>query len=234
MTFTLRKANERGHANFGWLDSHHSFSFGEYYDPAHMGFGPLRVINDDHVAAGAGFPMHGHHDMEIISYVLEGALEHKDSLGTGSVIYPHDVQRMCAGSGIRHSEFNPSDKDAVHFLQIWIMPTQRGLTPSYDQKHFAPATKEGQLRLIASPQGREGSLTIHAHADVYASILNKGENIEHMLAAGRRAWVQMARGSVTINGQILHQGDGLAITDETQISCQGHAASSEFILFDMA
>ena len=234
MPYTLRRASERGHANFGWLDSHHSFSFGDYYDPAYMGFGSLRVINDDRVAAGAGFPMHGHRDMEIISYVLEGALEHKDSIGTGSVIAAGDVQRMSAGSGIRHSEFNPSDKDAVHFLQIWIMPNEQGITPSYEQKTFPRAMKENRLRLIASHDGRDGSLTINANTDIYASLLSPHHNVTFTSSPQKRIWVQMARGAATFNGVPLHEGDGLALAQETALHCESADQEAEFIIFDMA
>src|SRR3954470_15502075 len=201
MTLTLRKSEERGRANFGWLDSKHSFSFGHYHDAKNMGFGPLRVINDDRVAPGGGFPTHPHSDMEIISYVLEGALEHKDSLGTGSVIRPGDVQRMSAGTGIRHSEFNASETKPVHFLQIWIIPERRGLAPSYDQKAFADDEKRGKLRLVGSRDGRNGSVIIHRDVDLYASLLSAGEIVTHELSAGRGAWVQVARGSVTLNGE---------------------------------
>jgi quercetin 2,3-dioxygenase len=233
MSLVLRKSHERGHANFGWLDSRHSFSFGEYYDPAHMGFGPLRVINDDHVAAGAGFPMHGHNDMEIISYVLDGALEHKDSLGTGSIIRADDVQRMSAGTGIKHSEFNPSQKEDVHFLQIWIMPHSRGLTPSYEQKNFARPSKENQWRLIASGDGRDGSLTIHRDVNVYASIITPTHTLRYDLAPAHQAWLQLARGTLSVNGIKLGAGDGLAIEHETELHIDGQSEEAEFILFDM-
>ncbi len=233
MTLTLRKANERGRANFGWLDSHHTFSFGHYYDPAHMGFGPLRVINDDRVAPGGGFPTHPHSDMEIVSYVLEGGLQHKDSLGTGSVIRPGDVQRMSAGTGIRHSEFNASRSDPVHFLQIWIIPERRGLKPGYEQKTFAPEEKRGRLRLVGSRAGRDGSITIHRDVDLYATLLGRGDSVSHELAAGRLAWVQVASGSATINGTPVAAGDGVAVKDPGRLTLRG-VDDAEILLFDMA
>jgi len=232
MTLTIRKSEERGRANFGWLDSKHSFSFGHYHDPKHMGFGPLRVINDDRVAPGGGFPAHPHSDMEIISYVLEGALEHKDSLGTGSVIRPGDVQRMSAGSGIRHSEFNASKNDPVHFLQIWIIPEKRGLAPGYEQKAFSDAEKRGRLRLIGSRDGRDGSVTIHQDVDLYAALLGEGDAVEHTVAAGRGGWVQVARGIVSVNGEELREGDGVAISTSGHLRIAGHEAA-EVLLFDM-
>ena len=235
MTLTLRKADERGRANFGWLDSKHTFSFGHYHDPKHMGFGPLRVINDDRVAPGGGFPTHPHADMEIISYVLEGALEHKDSIGTGSVIRPGDVQRMSAGTGIRHSEFNASKTAPVHFLQIWIVPSSRGLAPSYEQKAFTQADKRGKLRLVGSRDGRDGSVTIHRDVDLYATLLKKGEGVSHELREGRGAWIQVARGSVELNGHALAAGDGVAIEDAGTIRVNGTTADdAEVLLFDLA
>ncbi|MFT4096203.1 MAG: pirin family protein [Rhodoblastus sp.] len=230
---TLRRANDRGRANFGWLDSHHTFSFGEYHDPAHMGFGPLRVINDDRVAGGGGFPTHPHRDMEIVSYVLDGALAHKDSIGTGSVIKPGDVQRMSAGTGIAHSEFNASKTDPVHFLQIWFIPEKRGLAPGYEQKNFDAASKRDQLRLVASPDGRDGSVTIQTDAALYVSLLGEGAKVSHRIAAGRGVWVQVARGSVAVGDLTLAEGDGLQVTDETQIEIVGKAAESEILLFDL-
>jgi quercetin 2,3-dioxygenase len=203
---TVRYSEERGKANHGWLDSRHTFSFGHYHDPKHMGFGPLRVINEDRVKPGAGFPTHGHSDMEIISYVLEGELAHKDSLGTGSVIRPGDVQVMSAGTGIRHSEFNASDKNPVHFLQIWVMPDKEGVKPRYDQKTFSDAEKHGKLRLVASPDGSEGSVLIHQDARIYASILDDGTEVGHTLAPGRGAWIQVAREAVKVNGEELRAG----------------------------
>ena len=231
---TLRRAEERGRANFGWLDSRHTFSFGHYFDPEHMGFGPLRVINDDRVAPGGGFPTHAHSDMEIISYVLAGALEHKDSLGTGSVIRPGDVQRMSAGTGIRHSEFNASRSEAVHFLQIWILPNKEGLAPGYQQKTFTAEAKRGRLRLVGSRDGRDGSVTIHRDVDLYASILGEGDRVTHELVGGRSAWLQVARGSVSLNGQQLSAGDGAAIETAGAISLAGNSVEAEILLFDMA
>ena len=232
-TMTVRRAGDRGRANFGWLDSRHTFSFGEYHDPAHMGFGPLRVINDDRVAAGAGFPTHPHADMEIISYVLEGALEHKDSLGTGSVIRPGDVQRMSAGTGIRHSEFNASKTEPVHFLQIWIVPEQRGIAPGYEQKAFAADDKRGRLRLVGSRDGREGSVTIHRDVDLYAALLADGDAVAHELRPGRGAWVQVASGTAMLDGEPLAAGDGVAIQASGPIELTG-TADAEILLFDLA
>ena len=230
---SVRPADERGIANFGWLDSRHSFSFGHYYDPKHMGFGPLRVINEDRVRPGSGFDTHGHRDMEIISYVLEGALEHKDSIGTGSVIRPGDVQRMSAGSGIRHSEYNPSTDDPVHFLQIWLLPNEEGLTPSYEQKTFGDAEKRGRLRLVASRDGRDGSVRIHQDADLYASLLDNEEAVTHALAPGRRAWIQVVRGAVAVNGKSLRPGDGAAVSELPDLTVTATADGSEFLLFDL-
>ena len=229
----VRPAEERGIANFGWLDSRHSFSFGHYYDPKHMGFGPLRVINEDRVRPGAGFDTHGHRDMEIISYVLEGALAHQDSIGTGSVIRPGDVQRMSAGSGIRHSEYNDSRDEPVHFLQIWLLPDEEGLTPSYEQKSFADDEKRGRLRLVASRDGRDGSVRIHQDADLYASLLDKDEAVSHALAAGRRGWIQVVRGGVEVNGQSLRAGDGAAASDLPTLEVKATVDGSEFLLFDL-
>lgn len=228
----VRRSEERGHANHGWLDTRHTFSFADYYDPAHMGFGPLRVINEDRVAPGAGFPTHGHRDMEIISYVLEGALEHKDSLGTGSVIRPGEVQRMSAGTGVRHSEYNPSRTEPVHFLQIWIEPDQNALAPSYEQKAFAPDDLDGRLRLIASPDGREGSVTIQQDARIYAVRLNGQGPVVHRLAPGRRAYVHLARGEAELNGQRLAAGDGAAIEAEADVRLTS-PSSAEILIFDL-
>jgi redox-sensitive bicupin YhaK (pirin superfamily) len=228
----IRKSQERGDANHGWLQSKHSFSFADYYDPQHMGFGPLRVINEDRVAPGQGFGTHGHKDMEIISYVLEGALEHKDSLGTGSVLHYGDVQRMSAGSGVRHSEFNGSKDEAVHFLQIWIEPNVKGIPPSYEEKHFAPDTKQGKLRLVASSDGREGSVTIHQDAAIYATLLNGSDRAEHALAEGRIGYVHVIRGSVTVNGVVLKGGDAARITAETAVVLE-QAEAAEALLFDL-
>ena len=233
MKTILRRSEERGKANFGWLDSKHSFSFGHYYDPNHMGFGPLRVINEDRVAADGGFPTHPHSDMEIISYVLEGGLEHKDSIGTGSVIRPGDVQRMSAGTGIRHSEFNASKTDSVHFLQIWIIPERKGLKPSYEQKTFGLSDKAGKLRLIASRNGRDESVTIHQDVDLYATVLEHGHSVTHSLATNRVAWIQVARGSVKLNGELLQAGDGVAIESAGELRLDGES-NTEVLLFDMA
>jgi redox-sensitive bicupin YhaK (pirin superfamily) len=231
---TLRKAEERGRANFGWLDSRHSFSFGHYYDPDHMGFGPLRVINDDRVAPAGGFPTHPHGDMEIVSYVLEGGLAHKDSLGTGSVIKPGDVQRMSAGTGIRHSEFNASKTEPVHFLQIWILPERPGLDPSYEQKTFLPEEKRGRLRLVGSRDGREGSVKIHQDVDLYATLLGDGESVSHALKPGRKAWVQVAKGTASLNGEQLYPGDGVGVDEPGNLELAGTSEDAEILLFDMA
>lgn len=229
----LRLSEQRGKADFGWLKSNHSFSFGEYHDAEHMGFGPLRVINQDRVAAGGGFDTHGHADMEIISYVLDGALEHKDSLGTGSLIRPGDVQRMSAGTGIRHSEFNASKTDPVHFLQIWIMPETTGLEPSYEQRHFDRAERHNRLKLVLSGTPGNGTLQIHQQADVYASLLETGESVSHKPKAGRGQWVQLASGELLVNGEQMRAGDGLAISGETEINIKA-LDDAEFLLFDMA
>lgn len=230
---SIRPAQARGTANLGWLDSRHSFSFGHYYDPKHMGFGPLRVINEDRVQPGGGFGTHGHSDMEIISYVLDGALEHKDSIGTGSVIRPGDVQRMSAGSGIRHSEFNHSKREPVHFLQIWLLPERQGLAPSYEQKTFAEGEKRGRLRLVASRSGRDGSLVIHQDADIYASLLDEGDQVQHALRAGRKGWLQVARGAADVNGQTLRAGDGAAVEGEPELTITATANGTEILLFDL-
>ena len=229
----IRRSGDRGRARFDWLDSRHSFSFGDYYDPDHMGFGPLRVINEDRVVPGGGFPTHGHKDMEIVTYVLAGALEHKDSLGTGSIIRPGDVQRMSAGTGILHSEFNPSDRDGVHFLQIWILPDAKGLPPGYEQKAFSDAERRGRLRLIASRDGREGSVTVHRDVDLYAAILNDGERIEFAPRSGRKVWVQVADGSIEINGNGLEAGDGAAVESAGSLSLRARS-HAEVLVFDMA
>jgi quercetin 2,3-dioxygenase len=228
----IRRAAERGHFNFGWLDTQHTFSFGEYYDPRNMGFRALRVINEDHVRAGHGFPTHPHRDMEIITYVLEGALEHRDSMGNGTVILPGEVQRMSAGTGIRHSEKNSSAEQDVHLLQIWIIPEEQGLTPSYEQKMFEAEEKRGRLRLIASNDGRDGSVTVHQDANLYAALLEPGEEVTHQLSPGRHAWVQVARGALELNGQLLQQGDGVAASDEAELKMKGRDAS-EILLFDL-
>jgi redox-sensitive bicupin YhaK (pirin superfamily) len=228
----IRKSADRGQAHHGWLQSQHSFSFADYYDPRHVGFGPLRVINEDRVAAGAGFGTHGHRDMEIISYVLDGALEHKDSMGTGSVLHYGDVQRMSAGSGVRHSEFNGSKTDQVHFLQIWIQPSQQGIPPSYEEKHFSVEEKQGKLRLIASGDGREGSVLIHQDASLYAALLDGKDEATHALQAGRLGYVHVIRGRVEVNGVELNTGDALKITDETSVSIT-KAEAAELLLFDL-
>ena len=232
MSIVVRSAAERGHANHGWLDSFHTFSFGDYHDDAHMGFGPLRVINEDRVQPRMGFGTHGHRDMEIISYVLEGALEHKDSIGTGSVIRPGEVQVMSAGSGIRHSEFNHSADELVHFLQIWILPERGGLKPRYDQKVFADAEKRGRLRLVVSRDGREGSLVIHQDADLYAALLADGDSVTHVLKPGRRGWVQVVRGSVEVNGVAAQVGDGVALSDEASVAVKA-TCDAEILVFDL-
>jgi redox-sensitive bicupin YhaK (pirin superfamily) len=229
---SVRKANDRGHAQHGWLDSFHTFSFADYHDPNQMGFGALRVINEDRVQAGAGFPTHGHRDMEIISYVLDGAIAHKDSMGTGAVLRPGEVQRMSAGTGVTHSEFNASKTEGLHFLQIWIQPDVRAIAPTYEQKMFGDERK-GKLRLVVSPDGRDGSLTIRQDATMYAALLTKGETVEHSLGRGRRAWVQVARGEATLNGTKLAQGDGAAITNETALALTA-TSDAEVILFDLA
>jgi quercetin 2,3-dioxygenase len=229
----VRPAAERGIDNLGWLDSRHTFSFGHYYDPKHMGFGPLRVINEDRVQPGGGFDTHGHRDMEIISYVLEGALEHKDSIGTGSVIRPGDVQVMSAGTGIRHSEFNHSNQEPVHFLQIWVLPDAQGLKPRYDQKTFPDAEKRGRLRLVGSPDGRDGSIVIHQDAELYASLLDDGETVNHSLEPGRKAWLQVVRGEVAVNGETLRAGDGAAVERESKLAVTARADGSEILLFDL-
>jgi redox-sensitive bicupin YhaK (pirin superfamily) len=231
---TVRRSDDRGTANFGWLDSRHTFSFGNYYDPDHMGFGPLRVINEDRVKGGGGFPTHGHQDMEIISYVLAGALEHKDSIGTGSVIRPGDVQVMSAGTGIRHSEFNHSKKEPVHFLQIWVLPNRNGLPPRYDQKTFADATRHDRLRLVGSSDGRDGSLLIHQDAEIYDSVLSGGASLTHTLRSGRRGWVQVVGGAVEVNGTAAVAGDGVAVENETQLSITAHAGGAQVLVFDLA
>ena len=230
---TIRRSHERGHADHGWLDSHHTFSFADYHDPRHMGFRSLRVINEDRVAPGKGFGTHPHRDMEILSYVLAGALEHRDSIGTGSVIRPGDVQRMTAGTGVSHSEFNHSRTEGVHFLQIWILPEARGLAPGYEQKRFEPATRQDQLRLIASRDGRDGSVTIHQDMALYAALLAPGKAVTHAFAAGRRGWLQVARGSVRVGEQTLQAGDGAAIQETESLEIVGVQAA-EVLLFDLA
>jgi quercetin 2,3-dioxygenase len=229
---SIRRSAERGHANHGWLDSYHSFSFADYYDPQHMGFSTLRVINEDYVAPGTGFGTHPHRDMEIITYILAGELEHKDSMGNGSVIRPGDVQRMSAGTGVLHSEFNPSPDRQVHLLQIWIQPNRRGVEPGYEQKRFEDAEKRGRLRLVASPDGAEGSVTIHQNARVYAGLIDGADRVEHTLAAGRTAYVHVARGTVTVNGNPLAAGDALKAEGESRITLEA-GRDAEVLLFDL-
>ena len=227
-----RKSSERGHAEHGWLDSFHSFSFADYYDPAHMGLGPLRVINEDRVQPGMGFGTHGHRDMEIVSYVLDGELSHKDNMGNGSVIEPGDVQRMSAGRGVMHSEFNPSADKPVHFLQIWIEPNVTGIRPSYEQKRVDAAAKRGRLVPIATPEGRDGSVTIHQDATIYATLLDGAERVTHDVPAGRRAYVHVARGSVAVNGERLGPGDAVKLDGGTRIALSD-GDDAEVLLFDL-
>ena len=229
----MRRSQERGHANHGWLDTHYTFSFADYYDPRFMGFRSLRVINDDRVAPGRGFPTHGHRDMEIVTYVLEGALQHRDSLGNGSVIRPGEVQRMSAGTGVSHSEFNPSRGEPLRLLQIWILPERDGLAPEYEQKMFTDAEKRGRLRLVASPDGRDGSVTIHQDAEILASVLGAGDRVTHDLKPGRHAWVQVATGKIQLNGKTLDEGDGAAISSERRVELAG-VEEAEILLFDLA
>jgi redox-sensitive bicupin YhaK (pirin superfamily) len=228
----LRKSEERGHANHGWLDSWHSFSFADYHDPKYMNFGPLRVINEDYIDAGTGFGTHGHRDMEIITYVLEGELAHKDSMGNGSVIRPGDVQRMSAGNGVQHSEFNNAPGERTHLLQIWIEPNVRGIAPGYEEKHFSAVEKRGKLRLIASPNGHDGSVAIHQDANVYVGLFDGSESADLDIAAGRRVYVHVVRGEASINGIRLKSGDALKFTEETKVELrQGYQA--ELLLFDL-
>ena len=230
---TLRRANERGHAEHGWLDSYHTFSFADYHDDKHMGFRALRVINEDRVSPGQGFGTHGHRDMEIISYVLEGALEHKDSIGTGSVIRPGDVQRMSAGTGVRHSEFNASKEEPVHFLQIWITPDKAGHAPGYEEKNFSAADKQGRLRLVASPDGRDGSVTIHQDATLYAGVFEDGERATFEIAPKRYAWVHVAKGSLRVNGEVLRAGDAASFDEAGKVEIAGKD-NGEVLVFDLA
>ncbi len=229
----IRRSEDRGHADHGWLNSYHSFSFADYYDTEHVSFGALRVINEDRVQPGRGFPTHGHRDMEIVSYVLEGALEHKDSMGTGSVIRPGDVQRMSAGRGVQHSEFNPSATEPTHFLQIWILPKFTGRQPSYEQKHFSAEDKRGRLALIGSQDGREGSVTIDQDVALYAGLFAGAERAEHVIARRRRAYVHVGRGTVTVNGNHLHAGDALKAVDPGRITI-ADGENAEVLLFDLA
>lgn len=230
---TIRKAEDRGHANHGWLNTYHTFSFANYYDTKHMGFRALRVINEDRVSPGNGFGTHGHKNMEIITYVLEGALEHKDSIGTGSVIQPGEVQRMSAGTGILHSEFNHSKSESVHFLQIWLLPEKEGLPPSYEQRNFSPAKTPGKLHLVAARDGRDAAVTVHQDVDLYAAVLEPGDRVSHSLQPQRHAWVQVARGAITLNGLSLDKGDGAAISEETDVVIEA-TTDAEILLFDLA
>lgn len=229
---TIRRSAERGHANHGWLDSFHTFSFANYYDPAHMGFGALRVINDDRIAAGRGFGTHGHRDMEIITYVLDGAVAHKDSMGSGSTIRPGNVQRMSAGRGVLHSEFNPLPDAETHLLQIWIEPDVAGIAPEYEEREFSDAQKRGRLQALVSPDGAEGSMKIHQDARLYAGLLDGDESAELPLAAGRRAWVHVARGEIVANGQTLKAGDALALSDEVAVKLS-NGKDAEVLVFDL-
>jgi redox-sensitive bicupin YhaK (pirin superfamily) len=230
---TIRRSNERGHFDHGWLNTYHTFSFDQYYDPRYMGFRNLRVINEDFVAAGRGFPKHGHRDMEIITYILEGALKHEDSMGNGSVIRPGDVQRMTAGTGVRHSEQNASDSERVHLLQIWILPNTVGLDPGYEQKAFSEDERRGRLRLIASEDGREGTVQLHQDVSLFASILPVGEEVERQMDQHRYAWLQVARGTVDVNGERANQGDGVVAIGESSLRLRA-AEDAEVLLFDLA
>jgi redox-sensitive bicupin YhaK (pirin superfamily) len=230
----LRKSDDRGRTEIGWLKSRHSFSFGSYFDPKFMGFGPLRVINEDWVEPGEGFPTHGHANMEIITYIVDGELEHRDSLGSGSVIERGEVQRMTAGTGIQHSEFNPSSQQPVHLLQIWLQPEKNGLTPSYEEKIIADDEKRNRLRLVAGGDGRDGAMAINQKADVYASLLDPGKTVDHKLGRNRLGWVQVVDGALTVNGQTAGPGDGLAIAEEDQVTLTAGDKPAEFLLFDMA
>lgn len=228
----IRKAAERGTNEYSWLKAKHSFSFGHYYDAAHMGFGPLRVINEDIVKGGGGFPTHAHDNMEIVTYILSGALEHKDSMGNGGVIRPGDIQRMSAGTGVKHSEFNHSATEDCHLLQIWFLPSERNITPSYEQKSFDPQGKQGRLQLLAAPGAPNGAVDIHQDVKIYVAKLNANDNITQTLEPGRMAWLQVAKGSLALNGQNLEAGDGAAIISESAINL-GHAKDAEIVLFDM-
>lgn len=230
---TLRKARDRGHLDHGWLDTYHTFSFSSYYDPDHMGFRSLRVMNEDTVAAGAGFGTHPHRDMEIVTYVLEGALEHKDSMGNGEVLRPGEFQRMSAGTGITHSEFNPSPDQPTHLYQIWLLPQSKGIEPSYEQKQFDDPRMHNGLRLVASPDGADGSLTIHQDARIYLSKIDAGKSVELELPSGRHAWLQVLRGTVSLNGQPLETSDGAAVSEESRLAIQADS-DAEIMLFDLA
>jgi len=229
----VRRSNQRGHARHGWLESFHTFSFADYYDPEFMGFRALRVVNEDRVQPGHGFPPHSHRDMEIITYIVDGALEHKDSIGNGSVIEPGDIQRMSAGTGVTHSEYNHSKRDLVHLLQIWVLPEAQSLEPSYEEKHFDPTSRQGQLRLVASRGGRDGSVVVHQDVEMYAALLNAGDQLQHPLGAGRGAWLQVVGGDLEVNRQPVGAGDGIAITDEPVVVIEA-ASAGELILFDLA
>jgi len=228
----LRRAEDRGHANHGWLDTHYTFSFADYYDPRSMGFGALRVINDDTVGPGGGFPPHSHRDMEIITYVLEGAVQHKDSMGNGSIIKPGEVQRMSAGTGVTHSEYNASKTEPLHLLQIWILPSRAGLPSGYEQKYFGDAEKRGRLRLVASPDGADGSVRIQQNARMFASLLEGGQSVSHEFEKGRLGWLHVARGSAEVNGTSLKAGDGVGISDLTKLTI-GSKDRGEILLFDL-
>jgi redox-sensitive bicupin YhaK (pirin superfamily) len=230
---TIRKSKERGHADLGWLNTRFTFSFADYYDPKHIQFRTLRVMNDDRVAGGGGFPMHPHRDMEIVTYVLDGALEHRDSMGNGSVIRPGDIQYMSAGTGVTHSEFNASKTEPVHLYQIWMFPENQGLKPAYDQKNFTEAEKRGKLRLLASPDGRDGAVRIRQNNELYATVLGTGESVKHELKPERHAYVQVARGSIKLNGKELSEGDGAAISAEKSVELTG-VNEAEVLLFDLA
>jgi redox-sensitive bicupin YhaK (pirin superfamily) len=232
VSLAVRRANDRGHADHGWLDSHHTFSFADYYDPAHMGFRVLRVINEDRVQPGRGFGTHGHQDMEILTWVLEGQLEHKDSMGTGSIIRARDLQYMSAGSGVTHSEFNPSPKELVHFLQIWILPGVRGAKPRYDQRSFGSALKPGELALLASPDGASGSIEVRQDMKLFAGVVDRGVPAAHALGAPRHAWLQVTSGSVKVGDKSLGAGDGLAASGEPKLAMSADARA-EFLLFDL-
>ncbi|CAG4888435.1 pirin family protein [Paraburkholderia saeva] len=228
----IRRSDERGHANHGWLDSYHSFSFADYYDPDHMQFGPLRVINEDVIGPGEGFGTHGHRDMEIVTYVLQGALAHKDSMGNGSTIRPGDVQRMSAGTGVMHSEFNASKEEPLHLLQIWVLPARRGDAPGYEEKRFEDADKRGRLRVVASPDGRDGSVTIHSDASIHAGLFDGAERADFTVPAGRRVYVQVARGGVTVNGEALTAGDAAMLADVDTVTLE-KGNQAEVLLFDL-
>ena len=231
--FQIRRAEERGLATLGWLNSRHTFSFGHYHDPRHMGFGTLRVINEDRVQPGGGFDTHGHRDMEIISYVLDGALEHRDSMGNGSVIRPGDVQRMSAGTGVTHSEFNPSETEGMRLLQIWIEPARQGIEPSWEQQHFSADERKGKLRLVASPDGADGSVTVNTGARIFAALLGPGDKVTHTLDEGRGAWLQVVRGSVRLGDEVLSEGDGAAVEQQSSLQIEAES-NSEILLFDLA